>query len=886
MSYTAGVLAQTPSNVYAWLAMNTPLASHTPVMQQYLRIKAQHPDALLFYRMGDFYELFFDDAKQAAQLLDITLTARGRTAGAPIPMAGVPYHAADSYLAKLVEAGRTVAICEQIGDPATAKGPVERRVQRVVTPGTLAEDNLLGPERDSVLAGLVGYPGGTTTRWGIAWLNLASGEFAVCHADGDAELAAALARLRAAEILAPEGLELDLGIEFQRRDAMEFDADLGFRHLVDHFGVTDLAAFGLTRADIAVGAAAAVLRYAQSARCQELAFVDRLVKESDADVVVMDAHTRRNLEIDRRLDGETGGTLFAVMNHTATAMGARRLNAWLNAPVRDRSVIAERQNSVAAILASRAASTLTPLLADIGDLERVTSRVALGNASPRDLGKLRQGTQTMPTLAGAVAELGDDALAARFDELPALDAERDLLERALVADPPTTTRDGGIFALGFDAELDRLKGLTENAADWLVALEVRERERTGITSLKVGYNRVHGYFIETGRASSAALPPEYVRRQTLKNAERYITPELKTFEDEALTSQAQALARERLLFSDLIERLQTRLDALRQSAREVARLDVLNAFAIAAERHNLAPPTLSAECGIAIEAGRHPVVEAQSGAPFVANDLTLNDGRRLLIVTGPNMGGKSTYMRQTALIVLLAYTGSFVPARAANIGPIDRIFTRIGASDDLSRGRSTFMVEMSETAHILHNATDQSLVLLDEIGRGTSTYDGLALAWATADHIARNIGAFTLFATHYFELTALPAEVGTAANVHLDAVEHQGEVVFLHSVREGPASQSYGIQVAKLAGVPNAVLSEARQRLRALEEQHQDRSAGAQGDLFQFLHHHRAEDPGTGADIHPAMEELNELDPDDLTPRDALAALYALKKLLADDDGA
>ncbi len=867
------------------VAMNTPLDSHTPVMQQYLRIKAQHPDALLFYRMGDFYELFFDDAKQAAQLLDITLTARGRTAGAPIPMAGVPYHAADSYLAKLVAAGRTVAICEQIGDPATAKGPVERRVQRVVTPGTLAEDNLLGPERDSVLAGLVGYPGGATTRWGIAWLNLASGEFAVCHADGDAELAATLARLRPAEILAPEGLERDLGIKIQHRDALEFDSELGFRHLVDHFGVTDLAAFGLTRTDVAVGAAAAVLRYAQSARCQDLAFVDRLVKESDADVVIMDAHTRRNLEIDRRLDGETGGTLFAVMNHTATAMGARRLNAWLNAPVRDRGVIAERQNSVAAILASRAASALTPLLADIGDLERVTSRVALGNASPRDLGKLRQGTQTMPALAGAVADLGDDALAARFGELPALDAERNLLERALVDDPPTTTRDGGIFAPGFDAELDRLKGLTENAADWLAALEIRERGRTGITNLKVGYNRVHGYFIETGRVSGAAVPPEYVRRQTLKNAERYITPELKTFEDEALTSQAQALARERVLFGELIERLQTRLDALRQTAREVARLDVLNAFAIAAQRHDLAQPTLSAECGIGIEAGRHPMVEAQSDAPFVPNDLTLNDGRRLLIVTGPNMGGKSTYMRQTALIVLLAYTGSFVPARAANIGPIDRIFTRIGASDDLSRGRSTFMVEMSETAHILHNATDQSLVLLDEIGRGTSTYDGLALAWATADHIARNIGAFTLFATHYFELTALPAEVGTAVNVHLDAVEHEGEVVFLHSVREGPASQSYGIQVAKLAGVPNAVLSEARQRLMALEEQHQDRSATAQGDLFQFFHHHRAEDQGTGANVHPAMKELNELDPDDLTPRDALAALYALKKLLADDGG-
>ena len=853
-------------------------------MQQYLRIKAQHPDALLFYRMGDFYELFFDDAKQAAQLLDITLTARGRSAGGAIPMAGVPYHAVDGYLAKLVEAGRTVAICEQIGDPATAKGPVERRVERVVTPGTLTEDALLGPERDSVLVGLnARQDTGRTTRWGVAWLNLTSGEFAVCHAAEGTELAATLARLRPAEVLAPEGVETGLELPLQHRDGLEFDAELGFRHLTDHFGVADLAAFGLEANDIAVGAASAVLRYAQAARCQDLAFVDRLVKESDADVMVMDAHTRRNLEIDRRLGGESTGTLSAVTNHTATAMGARRLNAWLNAPVRDRDVILGRQHSVARILEQRAAVLLTPVLSTVGDLERISSRVALGNASPRDLGKLRQAVDAMPTLCEILKGLDDDALAGRFRNLPPFDAERALLQRALVDEPPATIRDGGVFARGYDAELDRLKGLTENAADWLAALEAGERERTGIASLRVGYNRVHGYYIETGRATAADVPSEYVRRQTLKNAERFIMPVLKKFEDEALTSQAQALARERTLFDELGARLQESLDGLRRAAREVARLDVLTSFAIAAERYDWARPVLTDQPGIAIEAGRHPVVEAESDAPFVPNDLGFTDERRLLIVTGPNMGGKSTYMRQAALIVLLAHTGSFVPARAATIGPIDRIFTRIGASDDLTRGRSTFMVEMSETAHILHNATRLSLVLLDEIGRGTSTYDGLALAWATADHIVREIGAFTLFATHYFELTAMPGEVDAAANVHLDAVEHQGDVVFLHSVRDGPASQSYGIQVAKLAGVPNAVLDRARQRLTALEERHPDGSSTPQGDLFQFFHRpHRAREDDASQDLarHPAMDRLRSIDPDELTPRDALAALYELKKLV------
>ncbi len=852
--------------------------AHTPVMQQYLGIKAQHPTALLFYRMGDFYELFFDDAREAAELLDITLTARGQSGGAPIPMAGVPFHAVDGYLAKLVEAGRAVAICEQIGDPATSKGPVARRVQRVVTPGTLAEDGLLAPDRDSILAGIHR----TGAGWGAAWLNLGSGEFAVASGRGAPALGALLGRLMPAEIIAATEDAAGPQRRCVVRDALEFDTGLGLRHLTEHFGVADLTAFGIERGDPAIGAASAVLRYAQGARCQDLGFVDRIARITDADFIVMDARTRRNLEIDQRMGGGAGATLFSTMDRTATPMGARRLKDWLNAPLRDRHRVARRQAGVQAIIERRASAALAALLGEVGDMARIASRVGLGNASPRDLGKLRQALAALPGLREAVADLADADLGARFAALPCFGTERQLLGDALVQTPPATIREGGVFARGYDGELDRLKDLTENAAEWLAALEQRERERTGVANLRVGYNRVHGYFVELPRSVADSAPAEYVRRQTLKNAERYIMPELKRFEDQALTAQAQALARERRLFEELLERLGRRVDALRHAAREVARLDALAAFAAVAESHDLARPAMVDRPAIEIEDGRHLVVEAATDDPFVPNGLKFNDDRRLLIVTGPNMGGKSTYMRQAALIVLLAYAGSFVPARAASIGPIDRIFTRIGAADDLAGGRSTFMVEMSETAHILHNATRESLVLLDEIGRGTSTYDGLALAWATAHHIGRRVGAFTLFATHYFELTALPSEVEAAANVHLDAVEHDGDVVFLHSVREGPASQSYGIEVAKLAGIPARVLGAARERLRRLEEDHQHRTASAQGDLFQFAAAAPAS-PAAAAD-HVAVERLRELDPDALTPREALAALYELKDLAADDE--
>ena len=860
-------------------------------MRQYLRIKADHPDALLFYRMGDFYELFYEDAKEAARLLDITLTARSKSAGAPIPMAGVPFHSVEGYLAKLVEFGRTVAICEQVGDPQTAKGPVERRVERIVTPGTLAEDDLLAPDRDSVLAGLAPAKSG----WGVAWLNLTSGEFVAANAADATELAALLARARPGETLAPEGADPPVDLPLARRDLVEFDPQRGFAHLTAHFGVADLAGFGLTPASAEVAAAAAVLRYAQGARCQDLAFVDQLTVVANADVVVMDAATRRNLEIDQRIDGSEGGTLFTVLNQTATAMGARRLRAWLNGPTRQREEITARLDAVEALGVGDSAERLAALLGRIGDLERISGRLGLGNASPRDLGKLRDALRALPAVVAAAAQLAAEDLRDRLAKLPAFDAERRLLTAALVPDPPATVRDGGIFAAGHDGELDRLKRITDNAAEYLRELEARERARTGIPTLRVGYNRVHGYHVEVSRGAASAVPPDYVRRQTLKNAERYIMPELKRFEDQALTAQSEALRRERALFDQLQTRLRERLGDLRGAAREISRLDVLTAFAQAARRHNLSRPVLDDSAALEIRMGRHLVVQAESAAPFVPNDLALTDERRMLIVTGPNMGGKSTYMRQVALIVLLAHAGAFVPADSARIGTVDRIFTRIGAADDVARGRSTFMVEMSETAHILRTATARSLVLLDEIGRGTSTYDGLALAWATAEHIARRIGAFTLFATHYFELTALPEAVATAANVHLDAARHGDEVVFLHSVRDGPASQSYGIEVAKLAGVPAPVLTAARRRLVALERHHAETQSRRQRDIFleadppaglewspePGAHEGAAQPPPLPADSapHPALAKLRAIAPDDLTPRDALAALYELRSL-------
>ncbi len=855
--------------------MNAPV--HTPMMRQYLGIKAEFPDILLFYRMGDFYELFFDDAREAASLLDITLTARGRSAGQPIPMAGVPFHSVDGYLARLARMGRSVAICEQIGDPAASKGPVERRVTRIVTPGTLAEDGLLDPGSESVLAGA--HPDGD--GWGLSWLNVSSGEFHIRECDSTDALIAELDRIGAAELVAAEDVVIDPGREVTRRPALDFDVDLAERFLTGHFGVRDLTGFGVREVTAGVGAAGAVLRYAQNARRQSLDYIVSVRRFEAGDHVILDQRTRRNLEVDSRLDGQptSRGTVYGVLNETRTPMGARLLKRWLAAPLRSADAVRERQRAVLALIDSRGAERLQPALREIGDIERIVTRIALRNASPRDLARLRASLAAWPDIRALVETLDAPALVQRFAALPPFQDEHDLLDRAVVDQPPATLREGGVIARGFDERLDSLRDLTENASGFLSDLEARERERTGIASLKVGYNRVHGYYIETNRAAAEEVPAEYVRRQTLKNAERYITPTLKKFEDEALTSQARALRRERELYDDLLSRLDESGAALRAAGEELAALDVLAAFADRADALGLVAPELTDIPGMHIRGGRHLVVEAESDAPFVPNDLDLDESRRMLVITGPNMGGKSTYMRQTALIVLLARTGCFVPATSAVVGPVDRIFTRIGASDDLTSGRSTFMVEMSETADILHNATPESLVLLDEIGRGTSTYDGLALAWAAARHLAIRLRAFTLFATHYFELTALPEEFQGIANVHLDAVEHGADVVFLHIVKDGPANQSYGVQVAKLAGVPEAVLALARTRLARLETGHQRRDA-RQGDLFAPPPDEVKEADEDAGNEAVLRERLREVDPDQLTPRAALDLVFDLKNLL------
>ncbi len=839
--------------------------SHTPMMQQYLRIKSEHPDTLLFYRMGDFYEMFYDDARRAAKLLDITLTARGQSNGQPIPMCGVPYHAATGYLARLVRLGESVAICEQIGDPATSKGPVERRVERVVTPGTLTEEALLDAAGDSRLAGICGFGG----RFGIAWLELASGRFCVEEVASDAELRTELARLKPSEILLPDDPVLAAictPLAFCRtRDTLEFDADLAHAALTRHLGTRDLRGFGCDDLTLALGAAAAVLSFAKGTYRQSLEFIDGLTRVMPDATVLLDAPTRRNLEIDQRIDGSRDNTLFAVLNTTHTPMGARLLRDWMNAPSRDRSLVLARQNAASALLDAYADELLAAPLHDIGDLERVLTRIALRSAAPRDLARLRDALIALPDIRNVLGSLQDVRLQALAASLVDFESTAHLLVQALAEELPATLRDGGVIADGYDAQLDTLRNATTNAGQWLVELETRERERTGIGSLKVGYNRVHGSYIESNRAAAASVPPDYVRRQTLKNAERYITPELKAFEDDALTGQSRALARERFLFDGLLDAINLQSAPLRACAAALAELDVLASFAERARRLKLVAPTLSDEPGFDIEAGRHLVVEHVQTAPFIANDLQLDAARRMLIVTGPNMGGKSTYMRQAALIVLLAHTGSFVPARAARIGPVDRIFTRIGAADDLSGGRSTFMVEMSEAANILHNATPQSLVLLDEIGRGTSTYDGLALAWACASYLARELRAFTLFATHYFELTALAEQLPGVANVHLAATEHRQQIVFLHAVREGPASQSYGIQVARLAGVPNAVLATARRKLEELEVNAAASVAIPQTDLF-----------AAPRERNPLRDQLAALDPDAISPRDAHALLFDL----------
>ena len=838
-------------------------APHTPMMQQYLALKSQHPAMLLFYRMGDFYELFFEDAEKAARLLSITLTTRGQSAGEPIKMAGVPYHAAEQYLARLIKLGESVVIVEQVGDPATSKGPVERKISRIVTPGTLTDAGLLDDRRDALLLALAPA---SSLKVGAAWLNLAAGKLTVTELE-PASLQSLLARLAPAELLAPEDWLINAPCPIKRLASWQFDVDTARKQLAKQFGSRDLSGFGVEHLNSALAAAGALLGYVQATRRAALPHLTGISAEQDAAYVRLDASTRRNLELTETLRGEAAPTLLSVLDGSVTGMGARLLRHWLHHPLRDRALLSERLAAIAALNSARAQHTLHQLLSRCVDVERIAGRIALRNARPRDMSGLRDTLARLPELLVALPQTAVRLIWLGTALRPRVDLQ-DLLNRAILAEPASVLREGSVIADGYDAELDELRALTHGAGSFLLELEARERTRTNISSLKVEYNKVHGFYIEISHAHSDKVPDDYRRRQTLKNAERYITPELKAFEDKALSAQERALARERWLFEQLLDCFIQHLPELMQLGAAMAEVDVLASQAERMDVLDLSVPVYVEDAMINIQAGRHLVVQSQV-EHFIPNDTLLSRHRQMLLITGPNMGGKSTYMRQTALIVLLACCGLPVPAASARIGPIDQIFTRIGASDDLAGGRSTFMVEMTETASILHNATNASLVLLDEIGRGTSTFDGLALAWAVARHLLTNTRAYTLFATHYFELTQLDNEFKQLVNVHLDAKEHGDSLVFLHAVEDGPASQSYGIQVAKLAGVPAEVISDARRRLKELEDAHI--TQGPQGDLFAGHLLRGGSSPG---DV--LLETLRRIKPDELSPRMALDVLYDL----------
>ncbi|MDD5320305.1 MAG: DNA mismatch repair protein MutS [Methylococcales bacterium] len=854
-----------------------PATPHTPMMQQYLRIKSDHPDTLLFYRMGDFYELFFDDAKKASQLLDITLTSRGQSAGLPIPMAGIPYHAAEGYLARLLRSGESMAICEQIGDPATSKGPVERKVVRIVTPGTVTDEALLEDRQDNLLVAVCSFPSSSLgTKQGIASLDLTSGRFVLQQVESEEQLLNEVARLNPAELLfsedwpLPSSLKKRLGL--CRRPPWHFEPESARQSVLKQFNTLDLKGFGCDNLPAAIAAAGALLHYVKDTQQGALPHIQGIRTENSADSILLDAASRRNLELDYHPSGQLQYTLFGVLDKTATAMGSRCLRRWINRPLRDHGILNNRYACVDTLLDRSLYKDVHTHLRQVGDIERISSRIALKSARPRDLLVLRNTLAVLPALQQLLATSDNPQLAQLSKQIGEQPELLKLLQQALIDNPPVLIRDGGVIAPGYNQELDELRNLSQNADQFLLDMETREKAATGITNLKVNYNRVHGYYIEISRLQAEKVPAHYLRKQTIKGAERYITDELKSFEDKVLSAKDKALSFEKYLYEELLNSISAVLIPLQRSAAALAELDVLVVFAERAQSLNLSQPTLIDKPGLTIEGGRHLVIEQVSDIPFVPNDLSLSSQRRMLIITGPNMGGKSTYMRQAALIVLIAHIGCYVPAKSLVCGPIDKIFTRIGASDDLASGRSTFMVEMSETANILHNATSKSLILMDEIGRGTSTFDGLSLAWACADHLAKETKAFTLFATHYFELTTLADEQKSIHNVHLDAMEHGDKIIFLHAVKDGPANQSYGLQVAALAGVSRSVIDKAKTKLRHLEDHAYNEQQSATGvnqlDLFSFK------------ESHPVIDMLEEINLDDVSPRQALELLYKLKAMV------
>ena len=848
------------------------MIQHTPMMQQYLKIKADYPDVFLFYRMGDFYELFYEDAQKAADILDITLTQRGKSGGTPIPMAGVPVHSVDQYLAKMVRGGHYVAVCEQIGDPSAAKGPVERKVVRVVTPGTLTDDALLEARHDNLLLAI----SSRERQLGLAAIEITSGRFTAKELRDPEQLVDELERLQPAEILATNDLLVHIPESYHHRvhevPAWHFDSDRAHTILCQQFGTKDLKAFGCTDFSLAMSASGAVVQYAKDTLLKDLPHIQQLHIEADHEFMQIDAASRRHLEIETNLTGNRSGTLISLLDHCANPMGARLLRRWLHSPLLDHEQIQARLSAVEAITQSGQVAQLADLCRGVGDMERILSRIALKSARPRDLLQLRYGLGAVEELSQALDLLSAPLLQSCKTLLGPYPAWSELLEQAITDEPAAVLREGGVLREGYDTELDELRNMGRDNATFLLDLESQERDATGIANLRVQYNRVHGFYIEITKSNVSKVPQHYIRRQTLKNSERYITTELKAYEDKILSAKERALSRERELYENLLQELLPAVPPLTECAQMVAQLTVLANFAERAQTLGWHSPNLVSEPGINIHNGRHAVVEHSQHRSFVANGTEFSDSDRMFIVTGPNMGGKSTYMRQVALICLLTHAGSYVPAERADIGPINRIFTRIGASDDLFGGRSTFMVEMTEMAYILRNADKHSLVLVDEIGRGTSTYDGLALAWACATALATSVKAFTLFSTHYFEITALAELLPGVKNLHLDAVEHGGEIVFLYSAKPGPANQSYGLQVAKLAGIPADVIEDARRKLADLETQYPEHPGALPDQLSIF------DTPDPRA--HPAVDLLCCINPNDMTPRQALAALFQLKELL------
>ena len=842
------------------------LSQHTPVMQQYLGFKAEYPDMLLFFRMGDFYELFYEDAKKAARLLGITLTKRGKSAGEAIPMAGVPYHAVDTYLARLIKLGESIVICEQIGDPALCKGPVERKVVRIITPGTVTDDLLLNERSPNLLLAI--YQ--TKKYYGLASVELGSGQINLQEIDINAALDDLFVQYQPAEILVSEESNLTLNPSqykcITKRPDWHFKQSTAESIIKEQYKIRDLNGFGCEQLTASICALGCLIQYLNDTQKIVLPHL-QVPKINRADnYIQIDAISRRNLELETGLIADKSHTLLQVIDTTSTAMGGRLLRRWLQQPIRDHDALRLRHDAVTQLLNNQRHRDFHEDMRSICDFERIMTRVVLKSAKPRDLIQLRDGLGQLPNIKQKLEHIDSPRLNQLFNNIALFPELLHTLTTAIIDEPPVTIRDGGVIADGYDTELDELRSLGNDAGQYLSQLEIKERQRTGIQGLKVGYNRVHGYYIEISRLHSSTVPNDYSRRQTLKASERFITPELKTFETKILSANEKSLAREKYLYEQLLEYVATFLEDMQRCAAAIAELDVYLCFAEVADTLNFTAPTLTNDKGIHIDAGRHAVVEQILSQPFIANDLSLNDKQHMLIITGPNMGGKSTYMRQTALIVILAHIGSFVPADKAVIGPVDHIFTRIGAADDLAGGRSTFMVEMTETANILNNATKYSLVLIDEIGRGTSTYDGLALAWACAMHLAKVTHAYTLFATHYFELTALPETETNVENVHLDAVEHGEEIVFLHAVRQGPANQSYGLQVAALAGIPGQVISYAKQRLNEIESHpFLTNNNKSQSDLFND---------------DPVSDKLKSIDPDSTSPKQALTLLYELCAML------